>query len=420
MSSLRENVASTISYSLVDFGLNKVIKLIIEIVVINLLTKDDIGIWGIAMSYLVFINYVSFAPENILIREYANLKHDRALVNRLFSSYIIFTVAKGLAITAIVSITVALIASFNLVLGLAFLFLTLKTILLQATEIFRLYFYVEFKQKVITAINLFENILIGVSLVILYVSPTILTYILLLFVVQSIVLLIWVRLFYSQKEFSFSYYKSWFKDIISNFKEFTLWQHLNGTSTKVIYEIDPLILGLFATLATVGDYTIALKVSNYFFLLPMLLQKSTLLHFSNKKREATSVLIKYGGLYFLLAIGQLLFFMLVGHRLIYELYDKDNTDEVFLLALFIIVGITILNTARPLIAYAGSKLSVRRAFFRVYLPSTVFALITYFILVSEYSARGLAVGNIINYSFFMILLVLFFITEKNGNAQISS
>ena len=412
MSQLKANVIKNFSASFADLVLNKFLRLASEIIIINVLTKEEVGIWGVALSYIVFTNYLNVVPETILLRDFPKLQGNQLRLNQLISSYFNFNLLKNLIIVVVGLALFIWLSQQNFELALMLLALLIQRIVTGVIEMIKLIFYVSFEQPLVTAVGIVNNIIyFGILLLVLVPTPSLSMYAVITIFTSLLFLLVWLAVLRIKHGFSYTFNSRWLSDIRDNFREFTLWQHFNGSITQMVYNIDPWVLSFFYSYAAIGDYTVALKISNYFFILPMLIQKTAVQHYSHKTGDVWKAVRRYLAISFVISVGQLAGFVLFGRYITKWFFAPENTEQVYILAATITAGITILNIARPLIGLISVKYQLSRAFAYVYLPVGIVSLATYFLL-SQINIQAVAFGNIINYSVFMILAVLFLVFGK--------
>jgi O-antigen/teichoic acid export membrane protein len=415
MSSFKNNIVNTIAYSFLDVILNKFIKLGAELLVLNLLSKDEIGLWGIAGSYLVFINYMMLTPESILLKDYQDYKDDKKKKDQIFTSFINFSLFRNFVIVLIGVIIAIVLAFQNQILAITFFCLLLQKLFIGFQEMIKLKFYVNFKQSFVTRVTFFQNLTFLASLTILFVSPSLYTFTAILVLTDLFFTMGWIGLLKTKLDFKYQKNKSdWINLTKHNIKSFTFWQHLNGTTTNLMYNIDPWVLSFFVSTAIIGEYTIGLKFSNYFFILPMILQKSTTLHFSHKlnMENTEKVLMKYIGLFFLVSAVQLGGYLVFGRFVLDKMFREGDIDFIFSITTFILIGISVLNIARPFIALISVHYSLKKSFFQIYLPTVILGIVNYFLMAKYFGVKGVAVGNIFNYLFMFLLLLTFYLRNR--------
>jgi O-antigen/teichoic acid export membrane protein len=406
--SLKNKLFGVTTYGFIDQVFSRLLGIIAFVVIIRLLSREDIGIIGLVAGYLVIFNFFSLAPETVLLRDFPKIK---SKVNLYISSFMVFSFFR-----TVVSMSLAgLVAMYlywqfgSLLVVLVFLASVLFFNMGLFTSIITELFHVDFRQRLIMTINLVMRVFFLGLLLLLYFNPTLLFYVFLSFVSSLIGMTTWYLLLLKYFSFRFCFTREIFQVLRFSISDFAFWQHLNGAITYMIYRVDTAILGFFTTFTVIGDYTIALAVANFFFFVPQILQKSVMVGLSNitdKEDEGLlmGIVMKYS---LVLAIAQLIFFVLFGKWIIAILFTAERLDEIYLYALLIVIGVTILNAARPLMPLIATKCSLREGFFEVYLPGGVLAVLGYVVLTYLYGPIGTAIGNIAGYSFFSLLSLVF-------------
>ena len=184
----------------------------------------------------------------------------------------------------------------------------------------------------------------------------------------------------------------------------------------IIYRADLLILGwLNAPFRTVGNYNIALQFSNFTKLLPQVLQLNTTLGLSHmnssdhprRREEVTFLFIKYS---FLISLATMTAYIFFGRFLI-RVMAGSSVEEIYGLGLYIIAGLCLFNTFRPLISYGVVVHDIRACFWYAIVPSSATTLVCYFVMGSLWGAEGLAKANLVG-GVAMTLFTLAYIHRK--------
>lgn len=405
---LKNKLFGLTAYSFVDTVLLRFFGIISFIIIVRLLARSDIGIIGVAAGYLVFLIFFALAPETILLRDFPKIKNR---INHYISSFILFWLIRSIIITVLAGIiALFLYHQFeNSIVPIYFIGATVLFNMGMFQSLITELFYVSFKQKIVMIMNIVLSVF-GTGLVfLLFFKPTLMFYLFVSFLSTFVGLVTWYYLLKRYFAFKFIYAKDSVKIVKNSIKDFALWQHFNGTITHLIYRIDTVILSFFVTLTIIGDYTIALGIANFFFLVPQIVQKTAMVGLSNinNKREEglfMSIVLKYS---FILGIAQLLLFIVFGKWIILTLFTSTHIEQIYLYTVLITCGVTILNFMRPVMSLIASKCSLKEGFFQVYLPSGIMALVGYIILTYFYGPVGTAIGNIVGYSVFALLLYSF-------------
>jgi O-antigen/teichoic acid export membrane protein len=177
---------------------------------------------------------------------------------------------------------------------------------------------------------------------------------------------------------------------------FSLWSHTIGVLTDLVYRADLLILGwLNVPLRAVGNYNIALQMTSLARVVPQLLQSNTMLGLSRtanqeRRHDLTFAFMKYS---FLVSIMTLGCYLLFG-RWIVSLFAGRDVEEIFGLGTYILAGLCLYSTLRPLISYAVAVHDIRQCLVYAILPGTVATLACYVAMGYADGAPGMAVANL--------------------------
>ena len=207
-------------------------------------------------------------------------------------------------------------------------------------------------------------------------------------------------------KFNFGF-KEFFQNNILNF---TLWNHFNDAITFMIYKIDTFVLAFFVSIEEVATYTVALTLSNYFFIIPQIGEKVLKISYSNMRIGSNDEKKLYSkGTFVLNAISilQFIFFIIFGKFFVRFLFPTTNIVKVYQLSALIILGITILNLARPISAILAIRVDLKSLFKNVYLPAGIIAILIYLSFGCFYKAYGVAAGNIASYLIFALLIAFY-------------
>jgi len=411
MSNLNLKVAKLFIFSLVDLVVNKLGRYIGILILINVVSRETIGVLGIATGYLAFIGYLAIAPEQILLRDYPKGKHGN--LNQEISAFGNFWAIRSV-LTLLAGIVIFLVLrDENLVLAVVFIGLLIQRLLEGFTNLIQLVFYVDFKQDTVAKINFFNNSFLLVTFLLIFLYQSIYAYVAILTLGEFIFCVIWSIQLRKQFNFVYLFSSGWLSLVKKNLLEFTLWYHLSNATMNVVQNIGPVILSFFASLAVVGEYTIALKIAGFFLIVSQIMQKASFLHFANEmilpEKSTIKTLFAHIKIYGFLSLLAIIAFAFFGKLLIFSFLTKQNVDLLYQLVLIMLIGIFIFNVTRPLLAFASAKYSLRKGFIFVYIPSLVSSLVSYFLGTAYLGPFGLALAMIINY-FTLFLLSLGFVS----------
>lgn len=404
-------ILHSIKYSIVEKIFDIIISLLSSIIVTRYLARESYGIISYAASYMIIFNIINIAPENYLFKEYNRLKKDVNNLNECINSFLKFNIIKGF-----------ILFFLNIVVGLIVWVKTDKSIFLivmisnglvyllnQLSATIRVVFEVDFNQKAITKIFLIAKMFRFMISLLLIIFPSIYIVLLrdLLFCfIQSV--LFYFYFISNYKQFKIKYdFKYSFVYIKKSLFEYSIWTHFTGVITNFIYGIDPFILGFFVSMIDIGNYSIALNSSNYFIILFQVLQKNTSIALANitDESEENEVTTKFFIVSIFFAIMQFLGFVFFGKYYL-SLFVTDSIDIIYLYSFYIVLGVTIVNSIRPLSIYLILKYDAKKYFLYSTLPSGIFTIILYFCAAYNFGTIGIAKANVLAYIFWLVTQII--------------
>lgn len=412
-------IGRKIGLSILNMGLQRMLDfvsiIIVTTVVVRSLSRDEYGMLSMILSYGLFFNILNISVSSILIRDFIHIK---AEINHHMNAFLVFSTIKAMGIFAVSTIIGFVLykrfenVAMLLVLGLS----CLTVMVLFLAEPFAVLLSVDFRQFALTKITLISsvlNILLSLGAIwlptALYVS-----------VKNAVVGLVGAVLTIGYAVRAFELRPAFtgvrhLQIIRKSLMGFSLWAHIIGVMTDFIYRADLLILSwLNASFRTIGNYSIALQMANFSKLLPQILQYNATLGLSRSdddetREKITFLFLKYS---FLLSFGILAGYVLFGKMVIRILAGSD-IELIYNMGFYIIVGLCIFNTFRPLISYGIVVHDIRECFFYAILPSGVGTLGCYVALGMRDGALGLAKANLLG-GLIMAFCTLAYIHLKTG------
>lgn len=406
---LKQKVSNLAFFSVLDIILGKLIHVISLLVVLRFLPREDFGVIGLSYGYLAFLSLLSLAPETILYRDFLKIKLAQK-VNLHISAFLIFGFVRTLVILIIGCIIGGYLYWYykSWIIPISFIVITLGSNIIIMQGPIKELLRVDFKQKVAAITGFFiEIIILGVLILVLYLSPSLVTYLTVFLSASFGAFGIWLIILKKVYNYSWIFNRESISVLKYSIKDFSLWNHFNGTVSNLLYNVDTAILSLIGiSLSIIGNYTVALKLSNFFFFAPMVLQSVNTIALANINKErcdfGINLFLKYS---VVISLIQLFLFVLFGKWAIATFVTQKDTELIFKYALLIIIGVSVLNIGRPLFSWITIKGSLREVFLKVYLPSGIIGIFVYFILAVFWGAIGVACGNIVVYSLFLILII---------------
>ena len=418
MKSMKNKLFNLFTYSMLDRFLSGTIQVLIFSIVVKYLNTYDIGLFGLFSGLLVFYALITLEPATILIRDYPKLKDKISL--ELFN-FIYFAMVRMIIFIALSFLISFLYTSKIGFMAWLFVIFIVNYSIQTIGRIFHELLYVSFNQKFNFYIYLIISIIeLALFYFLLPIFHYLWFYLISMICMNIIYTLILIKIVIKKNRIILKKYhfniKSFFKNNILNF---SLWNHFNGSIEFMIYKIDTFVLSFFVSLENLALYTVALNLSNYFFILPQQIEKTLKIGYSNSNTGSPEEKRIYNAgsiLLILISLVQLFLFIIFGKFFIKILFPTMNITEIYSLALLIISGVSILNIIRPILAILIIRENIRLLFFHIYLPAGVISLVIYFILGKYYSLYGVAFGNIIVYSIFSLFVLLY----KRKNSRPSS
>ena len=396
------NMRKKIISNLISSGVEKFfligVQFIASIILIRLLPREEYGIIGVVAGYYAFVNFINISMESIILRDHG--KFDENLQRTMYS-FFIFNLAKS-TLFLILAIVLALFLStiyarYEFV--YAIFSITFILIADSMTAPLSIYAATKFNQKLVTKISMIRA---GLNLVFLggiFFWPTLAFIACKDFVVSLVFVAIWFVVVCKRMSVSFSFRQSgdW-AFIRDSFVSYSLWTHLNGVVTNVIYRSDTFFLSLFAGLSSVGDYNIALNSANIANILPMIIGYQNSVALSHAKDKNHIFIISNSFIVLSLALGAitLVSFAICGHWYLELLTGQVFTGDIFFNMMCIVTGLVIVKSfASPLVSFLNIHGSVQKIVLHITLPTLLFALPLYYFGAYFFQSRGLALSNVI-------------------------
>lgn len=404
--SLRLNVFKLMSFSLLNSLLLKLMGVAGFALIARLLPRADLGLIGVVGGFAALLGFLSLGPETALVRDFPKIKDK---INAHISAYMRFWAFRSVLIMAVAGVMGIWLYFYygDMTFLIYMLGVAVSTNLNLFEQIITELFYVDFKQRTVLKVSVVMKTVFIALLLSLFLWANVLLYLGILLAVDLASMLTWV--FLLRREYKFHYTRVGTANILRwNIFDYSLWSHLSNSVNTLLYKIDTFVLSFFVGLTVIGNYTIALEIANFFFIVPRLLQKTVIVGTVNLKEkgrlnDVIFIFVKY---FLLLSVAQLAFFWLAGGWIV-SIFSDTATQEIYLYGLLIIFGVSILNVVRPISTIINTQGSMRQGFWWVYLPASAIGVAIYWVMTAWYGVIGLAVANIIAYGILSLLIVLF-------------
>jgi O-antigen/teichoic acid export membrane protein len=375
-------------------------------VVLRTLPDQDLAVYGIATALLFIFNLVLVTPETALLRSKKKWLKEETIKDHL-KGFILFSQLR-IIIVILVTVVMGLLKGWDNTYFYACLF-GLSYQFIQLAEISRLDFRTDLQQQHIFRSEIKLKALLLVMVSVLFLQPGFANYLIVFLSWAFISAIYWLLQLKRKHQLTFTFQFNLLGNVWVAFREFSFWQNLSGAITYAMYNIDPWILSMFVIdIATISTYTLALKISALFFMLPMFLQSmAMMLIVNNKERDQKErTFAKLFTLNAIVSVLQLLFFVIAGEWLGWLFRGDALQMPIFYeFGLILSAGVFILNIARPLISDLMLHAPMSKLLISVYIPVIVFSFIAYCTLTDLNGAVGCAVASALSYFLFALLLL---------------
>lgn len=412
--SMKSNIVKNILSSVVEKMVSVGSQLIVVMVLIRSLTREEYGALGVMVGYFTFLAVINISLETIIIRDHSDYEED---LPGYFSKFSRFNVIKS-----VVLIVVSGCVGYGLSVyyqNSNFLFATICLVSVMVADAIvapiAIYTSAKFKQEIVTKLNSVRSVLNLMFLIGLWFFPTLKYWAIKEVSVSLVYVGVWLC-------FACRYYRVPLHVLIGfgvkrdNFVRksllgYSIWTHLNGVVTNFIYRSDTFFLSMFITLSTIGNYNIALNSANIANILPMILcyQNGVALSHAKSKEEAHEICNMFFIYSLCLGLLTLVFFVLFGKYYIWFMTGElgQQNSEINFYMICIVVGLVIVKAfAGPVVSYITIFGSVKNLVYLVSAPVLVITAVSYFFFAKYYGAYGVALANIINSVVWILLLFL--------------
>lgn len=411
--SFGRKIINNTSYALLDLLLTKIGTTVAFVLLVRLLPETDIAALGIATGYLVFVAYLEVGPIRVLLRDYPAVAKQQRVRDELLTALFGFWLLQSVAIVLMaLALNRFVLADLGLPeLPFLFLGLAIDFVALSWQDWIKTVFYADFQQATATRLGFVLSLLRFVCYLFLLVEPSLTTYTWILIGTSVLNCIVWGVFFQTRFHYKPVISPQLGATLKASLISYGLWDHVNRMVIDTLFTVDTVILSWVALsrLSDIGDYTIALKFTSLFFIIPGQLRRSlqlALAHCQDERRQtdAVSTFLKVNAL---VSLGQLVGVIVAGSWLIDLLFGVDTDPNVFRYVLLISIGVAVMNLAMPLIGVINNCCSLRKASMHVFLPLLIVGVGVYVVAAMLGRTLGIAMGNIVVYTLLAGGLVLF-------------
>lgn len=405
---MNSKIHKNIYYSVLEKVYILITQFVASLILTRFLPREEFGAMGVVAGTYAIIQFFNVAVESTILREY---KKYSISLDEVLSQFVAFNALKSLLIS-LVALLIGAGLYFSqgkiyfLYASLSFLFVMIMDI---AISPFIVLASTVLDQKLVTKVSIIRWSINALLLLGLFYFRS-LKYIMIKdFILMTITIFIWHYFARKKLRLNLKWVKLDWTFLKKGLLEYSLWAHLIGFVSNIIYRVDAFILYYFISIKAVGDYNIALTAANMANIIPSILayQNSVALTHTKTNEEAIRTTGRF--LRLSLAIGLLTF---LGYAVLGKLYLKlmtgdKNVDDIYFYLLNIVAGVLIVKTLiAPLVSYVNIKGNIRDLFFKVKLPLFSIVIFNYVVFSWSFGARGAAVSNIINGIIWAILIFI--------------
>jgi O-antigen/teichoic acid export membrane protein len=394
--SMHQKLLQVTAYKFADILSSKAFRVITFVLLARWLDLDIIGIIGIAEGFLAILGFLEFSFISIIYRDDSSGQQ-----SEYFSAAYYFWLLQSLAMLAVAIIS-GIFMSYHkgsMLVLIAILGQTFSFALTAGMDISRSFFSIDLRQRLVFTVNFLLGLLSSIALIILYYRPSLMLYMLILTINSALGFYLWTSLLVKCFHVHLLPWKESYPLIRRGFAGFAVWNYLNKSSYDTILMVDTFILGIFASYHDVGNYTVALKLTSIFLIVPTLISSVVTVFIKRYGHSDADLLVNHSVKYsFVLSLLQLAVFMLLGKTLLNYILPHGDKNIIFIYALLMNIGVVFLNITRPFQSLILVKGNIKEAFIKVSMPSIIFGLMVYSLLAWGWGAMGTALANISVYA----------------------
>jgi O-antigen/teichoic acid export membrane protein len=404
-------VASNTTFAMLDMIVSKVGTTAVFVLLVRLLSAEDVAAIGIATGYLVFISFLDVAPIRALLRDYPSVSSNRRDRDELLTGMFAFWALQTVAMLLLCLLLQNLALSRVPVPGIGFLFLAVTVDFIAQTlrGWVTTVLYADFQQAVATKVSFVLTMGRLASYGLIALAPALTTYAWLLIVLGILSTVTWATLVVKLLGYAPVVTADTPKVLWRSISSYGLWDHGNRMAVDTLFMVDTVVLSWFGQLADIAAYTIALRVNSLLFLVPQQLSRSLQLMLSHapddqRRHKAINVFLKWNTL---ISMVQMVAVIVAGGWLLRLLFGVSGEGTVLTYTVVIAAGVALMNFGWPLVAVINNLCSLRRAFLTVYLPALLVGVSVYVVGAARWGGLGVAWGNVVAYTVLFLGLALF-------------
>ena len=407
-------------FTLIEHGGVRVLDALMTLGLIQILDLQIFGQFSVYQGWVTLLLLFLPALEVTLYRDYYSLKSSSSL-SRILHSIQVFNYLKIIVLTFFVFIFSFVETPFDYKSRIGLL--TLAFILPVSHSLYGLYrepLKIELQQSIVAWISLLQRVAV-LSVIFLQIQFKLFSLNELISILVAVYLLfgfLWKSKFKSRFVLQKVTLQNSFDDITKIFLGSVFWIHINGVLSQGIQTLDLVFLDFnHYALATISSYSLSLKASNFFQLIPVALVNVLGVYLAKKdaiKKHEIS-LIKKIIIPFVFLCGFLYFIGYTFKIPLLEFISRGRLDGQQLLEAgeyfdWHLAGVLVLCVSHPLATFLIARAPLKRIFSELIAPWFAGALFIYWV-ASQQSVLATAQSNILIYILYFLLVLRIAILE---------
>lgn len=387
------------------------ISFFVGVYVARYLGPANFGLFSYAASFVgLFAAIATLGLDNIVVKEL--VKNEKKRDELLGTSFVLKIIGSFLVIV-IISIAVRFTSNDNYTNLL--IFIIVAGTIFQSFNVIDFYFQSKVLSKYSVYAQIFTSITCAViKLVLIYFNMS-LIYFAIVFLLQSILFNFGLIMMYIKQKSSLFKWRINFDLAKKLFKD--SWPlMLSGIAISIYMKIDQVMIKNMLDAEAVGNYAVAVRLSEIWYFIPMAITSSVFPAIINAKKISENLyyerLQKLYDLMVWLAIGIALPMTFLANDIVRILFGSQYQYAVGVLKIYIWATVFVF------VGVASSKYQIAQSYFRVSLLKTLIGVIfnigANIILISKYGIKGAAIATIAS-QFIATYLSNYFIKSQIKN-----
>ena len=389
----------------------------VGVYVARYLGPANFGLLSYAGSFVgLFAGIATLGLDNIVVRELVKNEKKR---DELLGTTFVLKIIGSILVLIIIVIAVRFTNNDNFTNLLIFI-IAIGTIF-QSFNVIKFYFQSKVLSKYTVYAQIFSSILCAVIKLLLIYFNMGLIYFAAIILLQSIILASGLIVMYIKQKSSLFNWSINF-GLVKNLLKDSWPLMLSGIAISIYVKIDQVMIKNMLDTKAVGNYAVAVRLSEVWYFIPMAITSSLFPAIVNAKKISEKLyyerLQKLYDLMTWLAIGIALPIMLLSNNIIKLLFGVQYQEAAGVLRIYVWAGVFVflgVASGQYLLAENYTRISFLRTLF-----GAIVNIILNIILIKKYEIQGAAFATIFSYFVSTFLIMLFPKTYKNTLLMLNS